>query len=167
MLLYILTPFLPTDHFIDLVNLFHIEAEYSLGIYIFGTKDDMHLCKINKIDGSMLRLLTNCYIHFSVLETDGNGTQKNVTCLFFRYLLNEKNTTNIYFNRLQCLKKQDLLICSNCFIIYIHKNVDKFCKNFKRTYDQLIAKYNNMQDEMPLDTNKPKDKNYLQTITKK
>ncbi|KAM0676738.1 hypothetical protein BDAP_002650 [Binucleata daphniae] len=49
MLLYILTPFLPTDHFIDLANLFHIEAECSLGIYIFGTKDDMHLCKINKL----------------------------------------------------------------------------------------------------------------------
>ncbi|KAM0677866.1 hypothetical protein BDAP_001544 [Binucleata daphniae] len=163
MLLYILQSFLPTDHFIDLVNLFHIESVCCFGILRYIT-DDVGFIKPNKIESAIQRMSTYCYIYFDALETDGNGIQKNVTLIFFRHFMNVNVITNIYINLQQYLIQQDLLILNNCFSIYILRNANKLSDYLKETYDRLVEIHNYMQSISPPDLTKKNDKNYLETI---
>ncbi|KAM0677832.1 hypothetical protein BDAP_001683 [Binucleata daphniae] len=130
MLLYILQSFLPTDHFIDLVNLFHIEFVCCFGTLRF-IKDDYSMQKPNKTESAVLRMSIYCYIYFDALHTDDSDIQKNVTHIFFRYFMNVNVITNIYINPQQCHSLQDLLIRNNCFSIYILRNADKLSENLK------------------------------------
>ncbi|KAM0678550.1 hypothetical protein BDAP_000953, partial [Binucleata daphniae] len=163
MLLYILQPFLPADHFIDLANLFHIKLVCSLGIFK-NFSNGIRFEKPSKTESAMLRMSTYCYIYFDTLETDDSGTQKNVTHIFFRHLMNVNVITNIYINLQQCLTQQDLLILNNCFSIYIRKNADKLSDYLKETYDRLVEIHNYMQSISPPDLTKKNDKKYLETI---
>ncbi|KAM0678727.1 hypothetical protein BDAP_000837 [Binucleata daphniae] len=152
MLLYILQSFLPTDHFIDIVNLFHIELISSFGIFNIS-KNKSCIRNPPKNDSALQRLSTYCYIHFDALETDNSGAQKNVTHIFFRRFVNEIIITNIFYNKYQHLNTKDLLILNNCFSIYIRKNADTLCDKLRTTYDKLVVIHNHMQNKVPLNRN--------------
>ncbi|KAM0678544.1 hypothetical protein BDAP_000947 [Binucleata daphniae] len=165
MLLYILQSFIPTDHFIDLVNVFHIEYICSLSVFIF-VKDNLCIQKSKITESAILQMLMYCYIHFDALETDESGTQKNVTYLFFKYFIDEKFEMNFLPSWYLSLDLKDLLIRNNCLSIYILNNADKLCDNLKEIYDTLVLIHNHMQNMAPPDKKKKENKNILQTIKK-
>ncbi|KAM0677695.1 hypothetical protein BDAP_001687 [Binucleata daphniae] len=165
MLLYILQSFLPTNHFVDLVNVFHIESICELSFFAF-IKGDLCMQKPRKTESAILQMLMYCYIHFDTLETFKPGTQKNVTLLFFRYFIKRKYRMNFTSGWFCNLILKDLLMRNNCLSIYILKNTDKLCSKLKKTYDKLVIIHNHMQNMTVYNKNKKKDKNYLQTIVK-
>ncbi|KAM0678903.1 hypothetical protein BDAP_000688 [Binucleata daphniae] len=165
MLLYILQSFLATDHFINLVNLFHVETVFSFGILVICNNASC-IRKPNKTDSVLLRLSTFCYVCFDALETDSSGTQKNVKYIFFEYFMKISVLTSININLQQFLNQHDLLIRSNCFSIYILRNAGTLCESLRTIYDRLVVIHNHMQNMVPLDIDKKNDKNDLQTITK-
>ncbi|KAM0679073.1 hypothetical protein BDAP_000453 [Binucleata daphniae] len=163
MLLYILQSFLPTDHFIDLVNLFHVESVCSFGIFKFS-RNQIQFKKPNEIESSLLQMSTYCYIHFDVLETDESGAQKNVSHLFFSYYVNDDFISNIFGSPYLSLNPQSFLIYNKCFSIYIHAQVDKLCNKLKKTYDRLVEICNYMQITVPVGSTFNKYQNLLQQI---
>ncbi|KAM0677585.1 hypothetical protein BDAP_001912 [Binucleata daphniae] len=163
MLLYILQSFLPTDHFIDLVNLFHIESVCSLGIFKFN-RNQIQFKKPNEIESSLLQMSTYCYIHFDVLETDESGAQKNVSHIFFSYFVNDDFMSNIFGSPYLSLNPQSFFIYNKCFSIYIHAQVDKLCSKLKKTYDRLVEIHNYMQNTIPVGSTINKYQNLLQQI---
>ncbi|KAM0676746.1 hypothetical protein BDAP_002658 [Binucleata daphniae] len=162
MLLYILQSFLPTDHFINLVNLFHIESVCSLGILRFIVYGS---CFQNpsQTDSALLQMSIFCYIHFDTLQTDNNGTRKNIKHIFFRYLFKHEDLLEILIKKQQNYSLQDLPILNNCFSIYIRKNADKLCDSRKKTYNELVVIHNFMQDQS-LGSIINNNKYYLETI---
>ncbi|KAM0676741.1 hypothetical protein BDAP_002653 [Binucleata daphniae] len=168
MLLYILQSFLPTDHFIDLANLFHMESVCSKGIFRFQKTGVRHE-KPSKIESAIMQLSTYCYIHFNnALETNTSDRKKNESHIFFRYLLNVNVILNIYINPQQNLYPKELIIRNNCFCIYIQKNADKLCKKLTRSYNDLVVILNNMQNKLLSDLKPDNEKTLLQNeITNK
>ncbi|KAM0678905.1 hypothetical protein BDAP_000690 [Binucleata daphniae] len=159
-LLYILQSFLPTDHFVDLVNLFHIELICSFGIYRHNDKY-LYLKKPSKFDSIMLVLSTYCYIYFDALETDTNGIQQKVIQIFFRHLLNKKHIARIFFNRQDFYILQDVLVFNNCFIIFIRNNLGKLSDNINKAYIKLAEIHNQSENNESTNKQEHDDNNCL------
>ncbi|KAM0677587.1 hypothetical protein BDAP_001914 [Binucleata daphniae] len=160
MLLYILQSFLPTDHFIDLVNLFHIELICSFGIYRHNDKY-LYLKKPSKFDSIMLVLSTYCYIYFDIIKTDTNGIQQKVTQIFFRHLLNKKDIANIFFTRYVYSDLQDVLVFNKCFIIFIRNNLGKLSDNINKAYIKLAEIHNQSENNESTNKQEHDDNNCL------